>query len=1304
MYLSALKVNGFKSFADQTTLRFNRGVTAVVGPNGCGKSNIADAIRWVLGEQSAKALRGGKMQDVIFEGTDRRKPLNLCEVSITLTDCEKELGSDFNEVEITRRVNRDGGSSYYINGKACRLKDIQRLFMDTGIGRTSYSIMAQGQIDQILSSKPEERRAVFEEAAGISKYKAQRREAMNKLAQVETNLARVTDVIGEIGRQIGSLKRQATKAIRYKKVSHKLRHLDVGYSAFQHKTLSASLQHIDKSSGSLQGEVDEMAKALEHKETQLVVYKEERQALIRRVQDAQQSVFDLRSMKEQAGNVGEMARIKISSLAERAEHTREDIANFQGQIGEIASKLSVHVEDKQMHLDILGNSDEVFQERNAELAAIESQLERSEREIQQLKIRSMDADRTAQRCREELSRLEVEAGTSQNRLMRLEEELSEQGEAQSDAARALSGFQERLVETRERVAQLQRDLEEAREQVTRKREAFKAAQVRIQEIDRGVAQKSARVKLLQQLQEKLEGYGEGAKALLKGTLQGTLAGKTFSPLAVDMSVKDGYAQAIEALLGSAIEAVAVGEADTVVEIFRQLEERKIGRVCVQLQSSEGVAFDVGQLPAWLEPAVACVALNDDPSHYSLRAALESSYVVADMAAFLEWREANPGFRFLQIASLKGETMDARGLVTGGYKNVKNSGILQREVELKQTLKEVEQEQKLLAAARAEAERINKELEASEDSVELKRHEIGEGNHELSSLQTEERNAQKLLQEQKLRAERLERERETVIDAQAEAAQKLGNARARLAAEQEKLESSRRQVEELEQGLVSIREERDNKREALGQAKFDLQEKKQKLDVLNRGLVEMEQRRNELTRLIENKTRDIDSWEEQIESLQEDIAKAGERSQAVDAELDAAKKLVEQTRESLIGIEGKIDTLEKEQQGFRAKVDELKGNLNSQQVQIAEKRSRLEYVQEEITREYGIDLRRIDWQFELWKARQPVENLPKLDEADEEDDDEVAAAATSVVAPVVSEKLEEEAEVKVEGEGEAVAEVSETVDTLSKPQGPTEEERVELEATNWTAIKREIENLRKRIQGMGTVNTDAIAEYGELRERHDFLKAQYDDLTGSRDTLVGAIDEINIKSREQFTDTFVRIRENFKHTFSTLFHGGKADLQLIETDDVLESGIEIVAQPPGTKLKGVSLLSGGQKTMTAVGLLFAIYMVKPSPFCLLDELDAPLDESNIGRFTTLLKQFTKQSQFIIITHNKRTIAAASAIYGVTMEEKGVSKVVSMKFTTDHEDPDMVSLDFERPEEIAAREAMASPVAVIDEGEPMLNLDE
>ncbi len=1287
MYLSSLKANGFKSFADPTHLKFEPGVTAVVGPNGCGKSNIADAIRWVLGEQSAKALRGGKMQDVIFEGTDKRKPLNICEVSIILTDCEKELGQEFNEVELSRRVHRDGGSNYYINGKACRLKDIQRLFMDTGVGRTSYSIMAQGQIDQILSSKPEERRAVFEEAAGISKYKAQRKEALNKLSHVETNLDRVTDVIAEISRQIGSLRRQATKAIRFKKLSHKLRHLDVGYSAYQYGTLSANLGDIDQSAGTLQEEVDALQKDLEDKESRLTVYKEERQALIQKVQDAQQAVFDLRSAKEQVANQSHMAEIRITSMKERIEQAQAEIASFESQIGEFAARMDEHSADKQLHLDVLGNSDEIFQERNRELAGIEAQLESSEREIQALKTQVQSAESELHQSREQMSLLEVETGTSSNRLEQVDSELAEQAEAQAEAQKSLDTFAGGVKDAETRKSELETALEAAREKVSETRDAFRSAQTRIQELDRAVAQKTARVKLLQQLQEKLEGYGEGAKALLKGKMKGDLGGRSFAPLASNLSIKDGYGQAMEALLGSAMEAVSVGDADTVIEVFKQLEDREIGRVCVKLLNIGGQSVSESDLPDWLLPALDFITLGEGED--ALKTVLSASYVVEDVAVFLKWWESNPEFRFLQVASRKGESVDSRGLVTGGFKKGKNSSILQREIELKQTNKELKKEQDTLAKARAEAEGINKSLESAEEAVEAHRRGIGETSQELSRLQAEARNAEKTLQDQQSKGERLEREKALLGETLSRSSEKLESARSRLTAGQEGLDESRQKLEEIEAGMVAIRTDRDAKREALSQAKFDLQEKKQKLDMIEQGVVEIQQRRAELVRLIETKTADVEQWEAQIVEQQQAIDSSAERNESLNTELTESKVVVEKTRETLVSIEDKVGILEKEQAYAREKVDGLRSNLNNQHVQLAEKRSRLEFVVEEAEREYGVDLRLIDWKFEVWKARQPVENLPKLDldatvvedgesgdgESGDGESGEAVAEEDSVAAEEATDADLEASDATEEGSEES-SEETDTEANPSTPQTPTAEELEALDDTNWSKVKSEIKSLRRRVNGMGAVNTDAIEEYGELRERHLFLKTQCDDLVTSRDKLVEAIEEINLKSREQFSATFEQIQANFKHTFQTLFGGGKADLRLIESEDGLEGGIDIVAQPPGTRLKSISLLSGGQRTMTAVGLLFAIYMVKPSPFCLLDELDAPLDESNIGRFTGLLKQFVSQSQFIIITHNKRTIQAAQAIYGVTMEEKGVSKVVSMKFNSEHEDTDVVSLRIEQ----------------------------
>jgi chromosome segregation protein len=408
MYLKALKLHGFKSFADPSTLRFEPGVTAVVGPNGCGKSNIADAIRWVLGEQSAKALRGGKMQDVIFEGADTRKPAQLCEVSLLLTDCEKQLGTEFHEVEITRRVHRDGQGEYFFNGQPCRLKDIQKLFMDTGIGRTSYSIMAQGQIDQILSSKPEERRAVFEEAAGITRYKSQRREALAKLTLTDQNLARVADVIGEVGRQIGSLRRQAAKAIRYKRLSHRLRHQSLAHSGYQYQQLASTLGDLESRVTVLRAEADTRRTRFEEENRAIEEKKAERSRLNQRVQDAQQAVFDLRSEKEQSENAANLAQIKRTGLQDRLESSRQNLGETEMQLRELAAQVDTGAQDKQMQLSLLGSSDATFQNRNRELAIVEGELSKLEQELQQAKFQLLTLESTVARLRTDCSAYEVD--------------------------------------------------------------------------------------------------------------------------------------------------------------------------------------------------------------------------------------------------------------------------------------------------------------------------------------------------------------------------------------------------------------------------------------------------------------------------------------------------------------------------------------------------------------------------------------------------------------------------------------------------------------------------------------------------------------------------------------------------------------------------------------------------------------------------------------------------------------------------------------------------------------------------------
>jgi chromosome segregation protein len=1244
MYLKALKLNGFKSFADATTLRFEPGVTAVVGPNGCGKSNIADAIRWVLGEQSAKALRGGRMQDVIFEGADTRKPAQLCEVAMLLTDCEKQLGSEFHEIEIMRRVHRDGQSEYFFNGQACRLKEIHKLFMDTGVGRTSYSIMAQGQIDQVLSSKPEERRAVFEEAAGITKYKSQRREALGKLALTEQNLARVADVIGEVSRQIGSLRRQAAKAMRYKRLSHRLRHLSLAWSSFQHGQHGVTLAELEAKVAALRTDADDRRSNLEGQQAALDERKARRGRHNQRVQDAQQAVFDVRSQKEAAENQVNLAQIKRSGLEDRLTSSRENLGELEMQLREVATQVDTGAQDKQMQLGLLGSSDAVFQQRNRELAIAEGELSKLEQELQQAKFQLLQVESMVARLRTNCSGYEVDQKTSVHQHDSLARELD--GVRQQEAA-ATQGATAQAIRLEQALAEKSRAHNEsvaAQQVISDLTREFRDTQRKLMEIDRSLAQRTARLRLLQQLQERWEGFGEGAKAVLQGRLDTALAGAKASPIMQGLEVKPEYGRAVEAIFGAAAEAISVSDVATAQRILAQLESEQIGSVVLHVCGTGGGTAPPAELPAGLQSATQ--ALVNAGDGHPAASVLAACYIADDLAAFLEYWKANSAFGFLAVATRKGELVDRRGLVYGGHHSGKKSAnsIVQREIDLRETARALAEEQKAHDAQKAISDALNQRLTGAEQILEQRRAEVLAATQAFAAVQAEQRNAQHALEELQARLNRMIAELAALEKARNEAHARWEKAQVGLAEADAAAAAQRTRMLQLDTRITEVRTDREVKRESLAQARLELAERRQKVEVLDRGLGEMERRQQQLAELLVQRQQEIEVWTEQVGELEREGAEQQMRGTQLGATLDVAQALVEKTRIELVDLEREISAVEVTQAALRAQSDRTHDELSTQGIRLAETRQRAQFLVEEATREFQVEIATIDWRQQLWHADDEPAGMKLLDLDEEEDE---AKGRTEAPSPDAAAR-------------DAEAPPKRRRRKLAVKDEPTAEDLAALEQTDWTAIKAEADALRARLNSMGAVNLVAIEEYAELKQRHDFLRTQCDDLTNARAELLKAIDEINQTSLQQFQVTFEQIKKNFAYTFQTLFGGGRAELELIAAEDILESGIEIVAQPPGTKLKSITLLSGGQKTLTAVALLFALYMVKPSPFCLLDELDAPLDESNIGRFTDLLKKFVSESQFIIITHNKRTVSAAQAIYGVTMEERGVSKTVSMRF--------------------------------------------
>jgi chromosome segregation protein len=1246
MYLKAITLQGFKSFADKTVLRFEPGVTAIVGPNGCGKSNIADAIRWVLGEQSAKALRGGKMQDVIFEGADTRKAAQLCEVSLLLTDCEHQLGSDFHEIEILRRGHRDGQGEYFFNGQPCRLKDIHKLFMDTGIGRTSYSIMAQGQIDQILSSKPEERRAVFEEAAGITKYKSHRREALNKLALTEQNLARISDIVGEVSRQIGSLRRQAAKAMRYKRLSHRLRHLSLAWSGRQYGILMQTVAGLEATVGSLRSGATERKASLEAQQAALDAAKARRSTLNQRVQDAQQAVFDLRSQREEASNTSRLALARRAGLEDRLAAARAGLVEVEMQIREVTAQSDTGEQDKQMQLNLLGSSDAVFQEKSRELALAEGKVGKFDQDLQQARFELLQLESTVARLRTDCSGYEVEQKTSQHRHDSLAVELAQVKREEEAAAAALAALARRLAEATSAQAQANEALGAAQASVSDLTGEFRDAQRRLQEIDRQLAQRGARLKLLQQLQERWEGFGEGAKALLQGRLEAALGGRKAASIMSGIEVRAEFGAAMEALLGSAAEAIDVADIPTARRVLDQLEREKIGAAVLRVSDVGPRPVPARELPAGLIPAISTLA--GAAEGHPASALLSACYVADEIGAFLDYWRANPDFEFLAVATRKGEVVDRRGLVTGGHLEGKrrSSGIVQRDIDLRETNRMLGEDQRLHDEQKARIDALAASLAQAEQALEARRAEVLAATQAAASVQADHRSARQSADDVSNRVRRREAELAALVQARDEAQARWTKAQAGVAEAEAAAEAHRQVIRGLEEGIEHARNSRDACRDMLAQARLELADRRQKVEVIDRGLGEMQRRRDQLAELLTQRHEEIETWTVQIAALGGESASQEARAAKLAETLAVSQQQVEAIRADLAAIEFEIGALESSQVSLRETADAAHDELSAHEVKLAESRQRAEFSAAEAAREFQADLAGVDWKAMLWKADDEPEGLKDLDLDEEEGAAPAApapAGASAAAAPSDPAKAAKPRRRREKARGE-----------------PTEADLAAMDSTDWDAVKAEVDALRQRLSSMGAVNLVAIEEYSELKQRHDFLKGQSDDLLAAKAELTAAIEEINQTSLQQFAVAFEQIRKNFAYTFQTLFGGGRAELQLMDTGDPLESGIEIVAQPPGTKLKGITLLSGGQKTLTAVALLFALYMVKPSPFCLLDELDAPLDESNIGRFTDLLRKFVKESQFIIITHNKRTVAAANAIYGVTMEERGVSKTISMRF--------------------------------------------
>jgi len=1196
MHLQSLELFGFKSFADKTIFNFHEGVTAVVGPNGCGKSNLLDSLRWALGEQSAKSLRGDEMADVIFNGADTRKPLGFAEVSLTFSDCTTELGVDWHDVRVTRRVYRDGNSEYLLNKTPCRLRDIQNLFADTGIARAAYSMMEQGKIDMVLSSRPEDRRAVFEEAAGITKYKTHKREALRKLEATEANLLRIGDIIKEVKRQIGSLQRQAGKARRYQALLADLRTLDTHHSRNQLESLETELASCHAEIARLGESEQATREKIDMGENQLAEQRHALDEIDKQIADGRTELQRLQSEIATHRSRIELNRQRAEELTELIERARKDIAAAE-------AKRAQQQKEIQEADTLIEKTGQLVQRKQAELIKLTDSIskvraERSthETQLEELQLTLSKNESRIAELEDELSAITVRREATQENLHDLEAAISATNAARDGVRSEIAAARAAIETAQKNLDLLKAAAQASEERLQQQQQLLNDAEKSLVAIERALTEKESRLEILRQLNEQGEGLAQGSQAVLRGLddparIHPALAGALVAKLEVDPK----FIAAIEAALGRNLQAVVLQDAKLAPEIIATLTKKKLGQAALAVPEFCNPSPETG--PTALPTNAAAWALDKVKAPDSLAPLLAK--FLHNVAIFPDLDEA---LRFknngndLAAATLAGEFISADGVVFAGSGEAPSASLLERKAQIsiltaedsvlsaqREALRQKRDEEKTrfekathdFAVARTQSETADRAQSSAENRILFLERELNDAERKIEALRSEQTT---LAQQVHDRVAKLEED---------------------LATERDGLAGQQEQQEAAEAAREKMTKREGQAAEQLSELRLSLATEQQRRDSLVTQRQPMLAREAELAEMITARDTEIATFEKRL------VGQAGE-SKAAEAAIE--KQNMQRTeREATVAAltnqradrSSELNEMESDLRSVRNSLNELHDLRAKQQVRQTQLQLQMDNLAEHISRRYQIDLR---------------EFAP----------DQVAFEKTL----------------------RAQLKRRETV-----PNGDVDPASADL--------PKLIADLTRQLDNVGPVNLDAVHEYDELEERHRFLETQNNDLTASRRELLDVIARINSTTKKLFAETFAQVQANFREMFAELFGGGRADLSLMDESDPLNCGIEITAKPPGKQLQSISLLSGGERAMTAVALLFSIYMVRPSPFCVLDEIDAPLDESNINRFISVLERFVKQSQFIIITHNKRTIAKANVLYGVTMEERGVSKLIGIK---------------------------------------------
>jgi chromosome segregation protein len=1170
MKIKRVDIIGFKSFVDRVSLDFQEGATAVVGPNGCGKSNIVDAIRWAMGEQNAKNLRGRSMEDIIFGGSESRKPLGMAEVSLTFSNDDGLAPPQFREyaeIMVTRRLYRNGESEYRLNKTPCRLLDITELFMDTGVGARAYSIIEQGKIGMILNAKPEDRRFLIEEAAGVTKYKSRKKSALRKIDATKQNLLRLGDIVSEVRRQMNSLKRQAQKAERYRAWREELKKIETRFALERYRFLQDDLARISGDEKEARKELDRWGGQSEEGELRLEELRLLQIAAEKEVTLGQERVFHLTS--------------EIQKVENRIELTARELGNLDRQ----KERLAAEGEEVARRLSELDREEAELKEGQVELGS------GLNREIRRLSEGEALIDDLA--CQEKALADRLDGARTE--LYSLLTDLSRMGAVHEEARRRLQGLEERAArnrseavgirerqaEVKARADELERLRQESRERRTllrreseEGRESLRMLRHRLEETENELLARKeehhrhrSRLDSLRQLERDLEGYGGGVRTLLGEDAFRERFGRMVADV---LEVPAPYEAAVEAVLGDRLQTLLAPRSGDAVEALRFLGE-KGGRCAFLLSGFPTPSFppvDGGT------PLSAFVRVTDGAGE-EVSALFSGIFVVDRLESFLD-EGPPPG---VTLVTKAGAVLSSRGELTGGGREILDQGLLHKKREIKELT--------------ALVERLSGEVEElQQERLGLRENLAGteEGVHEVEAA---------------LHREEL----------------KLADSEKDLARTEEEASRLLERLEVLSLEEDQLHEERDDLERQLGEASRG-REERERLKTEQEGNVTCLQEELQVQR------REMEVVREEVTTLKVAVASIREREESGRRSLERLAATREELRGRTALLHGQVEDGALEQERLQAEQGKLHTELDLLFARREEEKTRFDRVREC----FEDGSRRIEEQEAVLK-----ELRGRLNHARE------GMSALQL-------KIRE-----IGLEADHLRQNTLERYRLDLAEGPADA----LEDFDAEAGRRRQRELQKFIDDIGEVNLTAIEEFRQLEERWDFLTSQQEDLRQSLEGLQTAIGKINRTTRKRFRETFDLINGKFQEVFPRLFRGGKAELKMTDENDLLETGIEIVAQPPGKKLQSVNLLSGGEKALTAVALIFAIFLVKPSPFCMLDEVDAPLDDANIGRFNEMIREMSELSQFVIITHNKHTMEIADTLYGVTMEEPGVSKLVSVR---------------------------------------------